>query len=109
MELVDGRPVSQYAAEERLTVRELLMVFRQICAAVHYAHAHLVVHGDIKPNNIVVTSDGVAKLLDFGVARVIEDSADASAAPTNALGVTHYYASPARRRGAAPTTAADIY
>ncbi len=80
MELVEGRPISQYAVEERLTVRELLMVFRQVCAAVQYAHAHLVVHGDIKPNNIVVTPDGVAKLLDFGVARVIEDSGAAQRA-----------------------------
>jgi serine/threonine-protein kinase len=113
MELVEGRPISQYVVEERLTVRELLLLFRQVCAAVQYAHAHLVVHGDIKPNNIVVTREGVAKLLDFGVARVIEDSsagtADAEAAPGSALGVTIHYASPARRRGAAPTTADDIY
>jgi eukaryotic-like serine/threonine-protein kinase len=113
MELVDGRPISQYAIEERLTVRELLMVFRQVCAAVQYAHAHLVVHGDIKPNNIVVTPDGVAKLLDFGVARVLEDTnagtADAQAAPAHALGFTLHYASPARRRGTASTTADDIY
>jgi serine/threonine-protein kinase len=110
MELVEGRPISEYAVEERLTVRELLMVFRQVCAAVQYAHAHLVVHGDIKPNNIVVTPEGVAKLLDFGVARVIEDSgaSTADAQPT-AIGMTHYYASPARRGGAAPTTADDIY
>ena len=110
MELVEGRPFSQYAVD--LTVRELLTVFRQVCAAVQYAHAHLVVHGDIKPNNIVVTSEGVAKLLDFGVARVIEDTgagtADAQSPPTHAIGVTHYYASPARRCGAAPTTADDL-
>ena len=108
MELVEGRPISDYAVDEKLTVRALLTVFRQVCAAVQYAHAHLVVHGDIKPNNIVVTSDGVAKLLDFGVARVL-DAAGSDAAPTNAIGVTHYYASPARRLGAAPTTADDIY
>ncbi|MEJ0035442.1 MAG: serine/threonine-protein kinase [Gammaproteobacteria bacterium] len=109
MELVEGRAISQYAVEERLTVRQLLKVFRQVCAAVQYAHAHLVVHGDIKPNNIFITSEGVAKLLDFGVARVIEDTADAQSTPITAVGVTHYYASPARRSGAAPTTADDIY
>lgn len=110
MELVEGRPISEYVVEEHLTVRELMMVFRQVCAAVQYAHAHLVVHGDIKPNNIVVTSEGVAKLLDFGVARVIEDSnaATADAQPT-AIGITHHYASPARRAGGVPTTADDIY
>ena len=111
MELVEGRPISQYAVEEKLTARELLMVFRQVCAAVQYAHAHLVVHGDIKPSNIVVTADGVAKLLDFGVARVIEDTAAGAVEATqaHAHGFTVYYASPARRRGAAPTTADDIY
>lgn len=111
MELVEGRPLSQYAAEERLSVRELLMVFRQVCAAVQYAHAHLVVHGDIKPSNIAVTADGVVKLLDFGVARVIEDTGggSAEAQQTIAIGVTHYYASPARRAGAAPTTADDVF
>ena len=109
MELVEGRPISQYAVDEKLTVRALLTVFRQVCAAVQYAHVRLVVHGDIKPSNIVVTAEGVAKLLDFGVARVIEDTADPDAGPTNAIGVTHYYASPARRLGAAPTTADDIY
>jgi serine/threonine-protein kinase len=112
MELVEGRPISQYAVEERLSARELLTVFRQVCAAVQCAHAHLVVHGDIKPSNIVVTSEGVAKLLDFGVARVIEDSTAGTAGAstgTTAIGVTHYYASPARRLGGAPTTADDIY
>jgi serine/threonine-protein kinase len=109
MELVEGRPISQYAIEEKLGVRALLTVFRQVCAAVQYAHAHLVVHGDIKPSNIAVTADGVVKLLDFGVARVIEDAADPDTVPAHAVGVTHYYASPARRLGSAPTTADDIF
>ncbi len=109
MEIVEGRPISQYATDEKLTVRALLAVFRQVCAAVQYAHAHLVVHGDIKPNNIVVTAEGVAKLLDFGVARVLEDAADASPASLGSLGITLYYASPSRRSGAAPTTADDVY
>jgi serine/threonine protein kinase len=91
-------------------LRQRVSLFRQVCSAVQYAHAHLVVHADIKPNNIVVTSEGVAKLLDFGVARVLEDVADPGAPPIVApLGVTHFYASPERRRGAAASTVDDVY
>jgi hypothetical protein len=109
MELVEGRPISQYAVEERLPIRPLLLLFRQVCSAVQYAHVHLVVHADIKPNNILVTADGTAKLLDFGVARVIADVGDPAAAPSGSLGITHYYASPARRRGEVPSTIDDVY
>jgi eukaryotic-like serine/threonine-protein kinase len=109
MELVDGRPIRQYAAEERLALRPLLMLFRQVCAAVEYAHARLVVHADIKPSNILVTRDGTVKLLDFGVACVIEDVDDPAAAPSGSLGITRYYASPARRRGETPSTIDDVY
>jgi len=109
MELVEGRPISQYAAEEQLALKPTLMLFRQVCAAVQHAHANLVVHADIKPNNILVTNDGTAKLLDFGVARVIEDVGDPTAAPSGSLGITQYYASPARRRGEAPSTIDDVY
>ena len=109
MELVEGRPISQYAVAERLPVRPLLLLFRQVCSAVQYAHAHLVVHADIKPNNIIVTADGTAKLLDFGVACIIADVGDPAAAPSGSLGITHYYASPARRRGEVPSTIDDVY
>ena len=109
MELVEGRPISQYVAEERLALQPMLMLFRQVCAAVQYAHARLIVHADIKPNNILVTRDGTAKLLDFGVARVIEDVGDPTAAPSGSLGITRYYASPARRRGETPSTIDDVY
>ncbi|MEJ1966943.1 MAG: serine/threonine-protein kinase [Gammaproteobacteria bacterium] len=109
MELVEGRPISQYASEERLAIRPALRLFSQVCSAVQYAHAHLVVHADIKPNNIIVTADGTAKLLDFGVARVIADAGESVAAPSGSLGITHYYASPARRRGDLPSTIDDVY
>jgi hypothetical protein len=109
MELVEGRPIAQYAVEMRLPIRPLLLLFRQVCSAVQYAHAHLVVHADIKPNNIIVTSEGAAKLLDFGVARVIADAGEPAAPPSGTLGITHYYASPARRRGEVPSTIDDVY
>jgi serine/threonine protein kinase len=109
MELVEGRPISQFAAEERLALQPMLMLFRQVCAAVQYAHARLVVHADIKPNNIIVTRDGTAKLLDFGLARVIHDVGDPTAAPAGSLGITQFYASPARRRGETPSTIDDVY
>jgi serine/threonine-protein kinase len=109
MELVTGRAITQYAREERLPLREVLLLFMQVCSAVKYAHAHLVVHADIKPNNIIVTADGIAKLLDFGVARVLEQSGEESADSSNTLGLTYDYASPARQRGDAPTTVDDVY
>lgn len=109
MELVEGRPIDRYVQEESLDIRSLLMLFRQVCSAVQYAHARLVVHADIKPNNIVVTRDGTAKLLDFGVARVVADIGDPAAASSGSLGITHFYASPARRAGEVAGTADDVY
>ena len=109
MELVAGRPITQYARDERLGLRQTLWLFRQVCRAVQYAHSHLVVHADIKPNNIIVTAEGAAKLLDFGVARVIDESGQDSAARSSTLGLTYDYASPARQRGEAPTTIDDVY
>ncbi|HEY1283690.1 MAG TPA: protein kinase [Steroidobacteraceae bacterium] len=107
MELVSGRPVTTFAAEKNLTLRETLQLFGQICTAVQFAHAHLVVHADIKPSNAIVDEDGVAKLLDFGVARVLA-SAGEEESPVP-LGLTVKYASPARQRGDAPTTLDDVY
>ena len=109
MELVIGRTITQYVREEKLPLREALQLFLQVCSAAQYAHSHLVVHADIKPTNIIVTADGIAKLLDFGVARVIEESGEDSASGTNTLGLTYDYASPARQRGDAPTTVDDVY
>lgn len=103
MELLSGRAVTRYASEEKLSLHSRLRLFLQICSAVQYAHSHLVVHADIKPNNIVVTSEGVAKLLDFGVAQVLADAA------TSPLGLTFDYASPARQAGEIPSTVDDVF
>jgi eukaryotic-like serine/threonine-protein kinase len=109
MELVEGRPISEFAADEKLGLRPLLLLFRQVCSAVQYAHAHLVVHADLKPTNIMVTKEGTAKLLDFGVARVLQEADEAASTEPSSLGITVYYASPARRRGEPPTVVDDVY
>jgi tetratricopeptide (TPR) repeat protein len=106
MELVEGRSIVDDVRARALPLRERLQVFLQVCGAVQHAHAHLVVHADLKPSNVIVTPDGTAKLLDFGVARALADAQDQQHRP---LGITYDYASPARRRGAAPTTIDDVY
>src|SRR5882724_4052605 len=76
MELIEGEPIDAYCEHHGLSVRQRLELFIDVCAAVHFAHQHLTVHRDLKPGNILVTNDGVVKLLDFGIAKVLD--ADAS-------------------------------
>jgi serine/threonine protein kinase len=108
MELVTGRVITRYAEEQKLSLRTTLQLFRQVCSAVQFAHARLVVHADIKPTNILVIDDGTAKLLDFGVARMLVD-VDENAAPRFPNALTPGYASPARQRGETATTADDVF
>jgi tetratricopeptide (TPR) repeat protein len=108
MELVSGSTITTYATTKTLSLEATLQLFMQVCAAVQFAHAHLVVHADIKPNNVIVNDEGSVKLLDFGVARVL--AADASDDPAQRpVGLTLHYASPARQRGESPTTLDDVY
>ena len=112
MEHVEGGPLLEYCHERGLSVRERLVLFRQICAAVQYAHQHLVVHRDLKPGNILVTADGEPKLLDFGIAKLLSGGGGtAFAEPTATLDrlLTPEYASPEQVRGRPVTTASDIY
>jgi non-specific serine/threonine protein kinase/serine/threonine-protein kinase len=111
MEYVDGLPVDEYCRAHKLSIDERLQIFLQICAAVTYAHQHLVVHRDIKPSNILVTADRVPKLLDFGIARLVEAADDAPAVVTAfaAQAMTPQYASPEQLRGERVTTVSDVY
>jgi non-specific serine/threonine protein kinase/serine/threonine-protein kinase len=111
MERVEGVPIDQYCDRNSLGLAQRLRLFQTICAAVHFAHQHFIVHRDIKPGNILVASgpDGqpVPKLLDFGIAKVISQSGDAT--KTIAPALTPDFASPEQIRGDAITTASDVY
>jgi eukaryotic-like serine/threonine-protein kinase len=111
MEYVDGARLDDYCRDRQLSISQRLTLFRKICAAVSYAHQNLVIHRDIKPANIRVTSDGEPKLLDFGIARLLDVDAPgiSEATMTFAAVMTPEYASPEQVRGENMTTASDVY
>jgi len=110
MEYIEGQPITQYFDQTNATIAERLRLFCQLCSAVHHAHQRLVVHRDIKPGNIFVTSAGIPKLLDFGVARLVEGDGE-TGATSNLIGrvMTPEYASPEQVLGEKVTTSSDIY
>lgn len=110
MEYIDGQPIDVYADTLALTVTQRLTLFLQVAGAVTYAHQHLIVHRDIKPLNILVTADGLPKLLDFGIAKVLDAEAeDVTATVTGWRLLTPEYASPEQVEGRHATTVSDVY
>ncbi len=110
MEYVEGQPLLVYCDGERLSVTQRLRLFLDVCAAVAYAHRRLIVHRDLKPSNIMVTRDGTVKLLDFGIAKLLEDDATAGdATRTGHRVMTPEYAAPEQVRGDPVATTTDVY
>jgi serine/threonine protein kinase/tetratricopeptide (TPR) repeat protein len=112
MELIEGQPIDQYCTQRELSVPERLKLFIQVCSAVQYAHQRLIIHRDIKPGNILVASDGTPKLLDFGIAKILDP--EAATGPIEATltvfrVLTPGYASPEQVKGEPITTASDVY
>jgi tetratricopeptide (TPR) repeat protein len=110
MERVDGAPVTEYCNAHALSLERRLRIFVVVCGAVQYAHQHAVVHRDLKPANILVGPGDVPKVVDFGIAKLVEAPA-ANGTMTGAAGapLTPNYASPEQIRGLPATTASDVY
>jgi serine/threonine protein kinase/Tfp pilus assembly protein PilF len=111
MDYVEGTPIDQYCDSHTLLIEERLQLFCHVCTAVQHAHNHSVVHRDLKPANILVTQEGMPKLLDFGIAKVLEPSgaSEALLTQTSARRLTPAYASPEQIRGGVISTASDVY
>lgn len=116
MEYIEGQPINEYCAANSLSVAQRLDLFQSVCAAVQYAHKNLIIHRDIKPGNILVAQDGTPKLLDFGIAKLLNPEITADtfgndlAKTATAMRVmTPAYASPEQARGETISTATDTY
>src|SRR5262249_48581618 len=112
MEYIEGQSLTEYCDSHKLSTSERLKLFLEICAAVQHAHQNLIVHRDLKPNNIVITPDGTPKLLDFGIAKLLNPNLSSQTLALTAMMMpmmTRDYASPEQVRGEPITTASDIY
>jgi eukaryotic-like serine/threonine-protein kinase len=111
MEYVDGEPITTYCDRKRLSIEERIRLFLTVCQTVYYAHQNLILHRDLKPSNIMVTERGIVKLLDFGVAKLLNPNLGVELAVTNDGGrlMTPEFASPEQMRNEPMTTASDVY
>ena len=111
MDYVEGLPIDVYCDTQKLSTQERLKMFRAACSAIHYAHQQHVVHRDVKPRNILVTAEVAPKLLDFGIAKLLnpESASKTSTATMGSRPMTPEYASPEQVRGEAVTPASDVY
>lgn len=110
MEYVDGEPIDLYCRRSQLRLEDRLRLFQKVCGAVQYAHRNLVVHRDLKPNNILVTAEGEPKLLDFGVAKILEEARETTVLTSQGQRLfTPDYASPEQVKGDVITTVSDVY
>ncbi len=109
MEYVPGRPLTAYCDDNHLDITQRLVLFEKVCDAVRHAHANLIVHRDLKPAHILVDEQGQPKLLDFGIAAVLDSAKEADATQTQLRRFTPQYASPEQLTGGSVTTSADVY
>ncbi len=112
MEYIGGKPIDKYCDEHRLNTTQRIQLFRAVCQAVQYAHQNLIVHRDLKPSNILVTSEGTVKLLDFGIAKFLDEHQQETILAPTQTGMrlmTPEYASPEQIKGEPITTATDVY